>query len=204
MTIPPALTLKTVLDASYRPQWWFNFLTTEPLTFATLSGHSGSVADLITTMFDPTLTFDDLAWIREAWTGKLFVKGIQNVEDAVRAADHGVDGIVVSSHGGRQLDRAPVPLHVLPQTGPPGLRRRDHPGLRDHVGRRHRRGPRGRGGLHDGRPRLPLRPHGRRPARGGAGHRHPPRRDMRRTLALLGTPTLADLSSDSVRLRPSS
>jgi L-lactate dehydrogenase (cytochrome) len=115
MTIPPALTLKTVLDASYRPQWWFNFLTTEPLTFATLSGHSGSVADLITTMFDPTLTFEDLAWIREAWNGKLFVKGIQTPADAVRAANYGVDGIVVSSHGGRQLDRAPVPLHALPQ-----------------------------------------------------------------------------------------
>ncbi|WP_127125830.1 alpha-hydroxy acid oxidase [Georgenia sp. SYP-B2076] len=115
MTIPPALTVKTVLDASYRPEWWFNFLTTEPLTFASLSGHSGSVADLITKMFDPTLTFDDLAWIREAWTGKLFVKGIQTVGDAARAADRGVDGIVVSNHGGRQLDRAPVPLHVLPE-----------------------------------------------------------------------------------------
>jgi L-lactate dehydrogenase (cytochrome) len=115
MTIPPALTLKTVLDASYRPEWWFNFLTTEPLTFATLSGHSGSVAELITKMFDPTITFEDLAWIREAWKGKLFVKGIQSVGDAVRAADQGVDGVVVSNHGGRQLDRAPVPLRVVPE-----------------------------------------------------------------------------------------
>ena len=115
MTIPPALTLKTVLDASYRPEWWFNFLTTEPLTFATLSGHTGSVAELITSMFDPTITFEDLAWIREAWKGKLFVKGVQSAGDAARAADHGVDGVVVSNHGGRQLDRAPVPLRVVPE-----------------------------------------------------------------------------------------
>lgn len=114
MSIPPALTLKTVLDASYRPEWWFNFLTTEPLKFATLSGHTGSIADLITTMFDPTLTFDDLAWLRQAWKGRLFVKGIQTVEDAVRVADQGADGIVVSNHGGRQLDRAPAPLRLVP------------------------------------------------------------------------------------------
>ncbi|QGU08797.1 L-lactate dehydrogenase [cytochrome] (plasmid) [Corynebacterium occultum] len=114
MTIPPSLTLKTVLDASYRPEWWFNFLTTEPLKFATLSGHTGSIADLVTTMFDPTLTFDDLAWLRQAWKGRLFVKGIQSVDDARRVADCGVDGIVVSNHGGRQLDRAPVPLRLVP------------------------------------------------------------------------------------------
>lgn len=114
MTIPPALTWRTVLDASYRPEWWFNLLTTEPLKFATLSGHSGSVAELITTMFDPTLTFADLVWLREEWKGKLLVKGIQTAEDAVRAADHGADGVVVSSHGGRQLDRGPVPLREVP------------------------------------------------------------------------------------------
>ena len=115
MTIPPALTLKTVLDASYRPEWWFNFLTHEPLTFASLSRYTGTVADLINSMFDPTLTFDDLDWLRETWKGKLVVKGIQTVEDARRVVDHGADGIVVSNHGGRQLDRAPVPFHLLPE-----------------------------------------------------------------------------------------
>ncbi|VXC50764.1 alpha-hydroxy acid oxidase [Arthrobacter sp. 8AJ] len=115
MTIPPALTLKTVLDASYRPAWWFNFLTHEPLTFASLSRYTGTVADLINSMFDPTLTFGDLDWLRETWKGKLVVKGIQTVEDARRVVDHGADGIILSNHGGRQLDRAPIPFHLLPE-----------------------------------------------------------------------------------------
>ncbi|WP_396125320.1 alpha-hydroxy-acid oxidizing protein [Arthrobacter sp. CJ23] len=115
MTIPPALTIKTVLDASYRPAWWFNFLTHEPLTFASLSRYTGTVADLINSMFDPTLTFDDLDWLRETWKGKLVVKGIQTVDDARKVVDHGADGIVLSNHGGRQLDRAPIPFHLLPE-----------------------------------------------------------------------------------------
>lgn len=115
MTIPPALTLKTVLDASYRPAWWFNFLTHEPLSFASLNRYSGTVADLINSMFDPTLTFDDLEWLRRTWKGNLVVKGIQTLEDARKAVDYGADGIVVSNHGGRQLDRAPIPLHLLPE-----------------------------------------------------------------------------------------
>ncbi|MET3921966.1 alpha-hydroxy acid oxidase [Arthrobacter sp. UYEF20] len=115
MTIPPALTIRTVLDASYRPAWWFNFLTHEPLTFASLSRYTGTVADLINSMFDPTLTFDDLDWLRETWKGKLVVKGIQTVDDARKVVDHGADGIILSNHGGRQLDRAPIPFHLLPE-----------------------------------------------------------------------------------------
>jgi L-lactate dehydrogenase (cytochrome) len=115
MTIPPALTFKTVLDASYRPAWWFNFLTHEPLSFASLSRYTGTVADLINSMFDPTLTFEDLDWLRETWQGKLVVKGIQTVDDARRVVDHGADGVVLSNHGGRQLDRAPIPFHLLPE-----------------------------------------------------------------------------------------
>ncbi|WP_247827307.1 alpha-hydroxy acid oxidase [Arthrobacter antioxidans] len=115
MTIPPALTLKTVVDASYRPAWWFNFLTHEPLSFASLSRYSGTVADLINSMFDPTLTFEDLDWLRSVWKGNLVVKGIQTLDDAKKAVDHGADGIILSNHGGRQLDRAPVPLHLLPR-----------------------------------------------------------------------------------------
>jgi L-lactate dehydrogenase (cytochrome) len=114
MTIPPTLTPRTVLDALRRPRWWIDLLTTEPLAFASLDRWSGSVAELIDAMFDPTVTYDDLAWIKEQWPGKLVVKGIQSVEDALRAADLGVDGIVLSNHGGRQLDRAPVPFHLLP------------------------------------------------------------------------------------------
>ncbi len=115
MTIPPTLTPRTVLDAMPRPAWWWNFLTTEPLAFASLDAWSGTVADLLDTMFDPTVTFDDLAWIRDQWPGKVSVKGVQSVADARRLADLGVDAVVLSNHGGRQLDRAPVPFHLLPQ-----------------------------------------------------------------------------------------
>ncbi|WP_309071239.1 alpha-hydroxy acid oxidase [Arthrobacter sp.] len=115
MTIPPALTVKTVIDASYRPAWWFNFLTHEPLAFASLNRYSGTVADLINSMFDPTLTFDDLDWLRQVWKGNLVVKGIQTLDDARKVVDHGADGIVLSNHGGRQLDRAPIPLRLLPE-----------------------------------------------------------------------------------------
>lgn len=114
MSIPPALTLGTIVDAIPRPEWWINFLTTEPLAFANMSGWSGTVAELIDTMFDPTVTFDDLRWIREMWKGALVVKGVQSLDDAVALVEHGVDGIVLSNHGGRQLDRAPVPFHLLP------------------------------------------------------------------------------------------
>ena len=113
-TIPPQLTVGTVIDALPRPAWWFNFLTTEPLAFASLSRWSGTVADLLDTMFDPTVTYEDLAWIRSQWPGKLIVKGVQSLDDARRLAAAGVDAITLSSHGGRQLDRAPVPLQLLP------------------------------------------------------------------------------------------
>jgi L-lactate dehydrogenase (cytochrome) len=115
MAIPPALTSKTLMNAVRRPAWWINFLTTEPLAFASLNHWSGTVADLIETMFDPTVTFEDLAWIKDQWPGKLVVKGVQNVTDARKLAGMGVDGIVLSNHGGRQLDRAPIPFHLLPE-----------------------------------------------------------------------------------------
>ncbi len=114
MSIPPALTLRTIANALPRPQWWIDFLTTEPLAFASLDRWSGTVAELLDTMFDPTVTFDDLAWIKTQWPGKLVVKGIQTLPDARAVADVGVDGIVLSNHGGRQLDRAPIPFHLLP------------------------------------------------------------------------------------------
>jgi L-lactate dehydrogenase (cytochrome) len=92
MTIPPTLTPRTVVNAIPRPAWWINFLTTEPLAFASLDSWSGTVADLLDTMFDPTVTYDDLR----------------------KVADVGVDAVLLSNHGGRQLDRAPVPFHLLP------------------------------------------------------------------------------------------
>ena len=115
MTIPPTLTPRTVANAIPRPAWWFNFLTTEPLSFASLGSWSGTVAELLDTMFDPSVTYEDLGWIRDQWTGKVSVKGVQTVDDARRLAAAGVDAIVLSNHGGRQLDRAPVPFHLLPR-----------------------------------------------------------------------------------------
>ncbi len=115
MTIPPRISARTVANAIPRPAWWINFLTTEPLAFASLDSWSGTVAELLDTMFDPTVTYEDLAWIREQWPGKVSVKGVQNVADARCLADAGVDAIVLSNHGGRQLDRAPVPFHLLPE-----------------------------------------------------------------------------------------
>ena len=114
MTIPPTLTPRTVINAIPRPGWWFNFLTTEPLTFASLESWGGTVAELLDTMFDPTVGYQDLPWLREQWKGHLVVKGVQSVDDARKIAAEGADAIVVSNHGGRQLDRAPVPFHLLP------------------------------------------------------------------------------------------
>lgn len=114
MAIPPALTLRTVLDTLPRPAWWFNLFTTEPLAFASLDRWPGTVGQYMDTMFDPSVTLDDLTWVRGQWPGKFVVKGIQTLEDARRVVDVGVDGIVLSNHGGRQLDRAPVPFHLLP------------------------------------------------------------------------------------------
>ena len=113
-SIPPQLGIGTVLDALPRPWWWFDLLTTEPLTFASLSSWSGTVAEMLDTMFDPTIDFDDLVWIRDQWPGKVVVKGVQTLADAKRLASLGVDAITLSNHGGRQLDRAPVPFHLLP------------------------------------------------------------------------------------------
>ncbi|WP_175935835.1 alpha-hydroxy acid oxidase [Corynebacterium sp. Marseille-P4321] len=114
MTIPPKLSLKTVVDASYRPEWWFNFLTTDSLKFASLSDSATDLPSLINGMFDPNLSLEDLEWIRSIWPGKLFVKGVLTPDDALRMLDAGADGLVVSNHGGRQLDKAPTSLRALP------------------------------------------------------------------------------------------
>lgn len=114
-SIPPQLSLGTVVNALPRPWWWIDFLTTEPLAFASLDRWSGTVGELLDSMFDPTVTFEDLAWIRDQWPGKVVVKGVQNLDDAKKLATLGVDGITLSNHGGRQLDRAPIPFHLLPE-----------------------------------------------------------------------------------------
>ncbi|MEY8566077.1 alpha-hydroxy acid oxidase [Corynebacterium sp.] len=114
-SIPPQLTAKTVLDAIPRPWWWYDFLTTPPLEFASLSSTGGTVGELLDSAMDPTINYRDLEVIRDMWPGTISVKGVQTVEDAVTLAELGVDSIVLSNHGGRQLDRAPVPFQLLPE-----------------------------------------------------------------------------------------
>ncbi|MFS0795171.1 alpha-hydroxy-acid oxidizing protein [Microbacterium sp. 1P10AE] len=113
-SIPPQLTLGTIVNAIPRPWWWYDFLTTPKLEFASLSTTGGTVGELLNAAMDPTISYDDLDIIRGMWPGKLVVKGVQNVADAARLVDLGVDGIVLSNHGGRQLDRAPIPFRLLP------------------------------------------------------------------------------------------
>lgn len=115
LTIPPQLTARTIADMAVHPRWWLNLLTTEPLSFATLTSTEGTVADLIGRVFDPGITIADLDWLRSVWSGRLVVKGIQTVDDAVLVADHGADAVILSTHGGRQLERAPVPFEILPR-----------------------------------------------------------------------------------------
>lgn len=114
-SIPPALSARTVLDGARHPSWWLNFLTTEPLRFASLDRWDGTVADMMNALFDPTMTLRDLEWVRSTWRGPLIVKGIQRVDDARAVLGAGADAIVLSNHGGRQLDRAPVPVRLLPE-----------------------------------------------------------------------------------------
>jgi L-lactate dehydrogenase (cytochrome) len=113
LTIPPTLSARTVSEAARHPRWWFDLLTTEPLEFASLTRSDGTVADLVARMFDPSTTMADLAWLRSVWPGSLVVKGVLDVADARAVVDAGADAVVVSNHGGRQLDRAPVPLEAL-------------------------------------------------------------------------------------------
>ena len=88
--------------------------TTESIRFSTFDAFDGTVAELLDSMFDPTVDFDDLVWIKNWWPGQVVVKCLQTLDDARRCVDLGVDGVLLSSHGGRQLDRAPVPSELLP------------------------------------------------------------------------------------------
>jgi len=114
LTIPPSLTLQTFLDMSRFPYWWVNKLTTPPVEFASLRDFPGTSADVAALLFDPGLNYEDLAWLRRKWPHKLLVKGVLNPADAERVVGMGADGVVVSNHGGRQLDRTPATLHMLP------------------------------------------------------------------------------------------
>ena len=114
LTVPPKLTLRTLSDMARHPRWWFDLLTTEPLEFASLTSFDGTVAEMVDQMFFPGADLETLEWVKAQWDGPVIVKGIQTVSDARRIIATGVDGLVVSNHGGRQLDNAPTPLEVLP------------------------------------------------------------------------------------------
>jgi len=114
-SIPPQITAGTVLDAIPRPWWWYDFLTTPKLEFASLKSTGGTVGELLDNAMDPTISDEDLKVIRSMWPGKIVIKGVQTVEDSKRLIDLGVDGVLLSNHGGRQLDRAPVPFRLLPE-----------------------------------------------------------------------------------------
>ena len=173
-TLPPQIGLGTILDGIRHPGWTWRFIRSEPIVFSNVLGRSASdgttpvaLADFINTQFDPGFTWRDVAWLRDAWQGSLVIKGIQTVADARIAADHGCDAIVLSNHGGRQLDGAPPALDLVAPVADavgrphrPDLRRRRAPR------RRHRQGAGpGRRRLH-GRPRLSLRFGRRRRSRG--------------------------------------
>lgn len=115
LTIPPSLTVKTLLDMGRHPSWWMNLLTTEPLEFASFRNSQGTVAELIGRAFDPSLNWSDIDWLREHWDGPLVIKGIQSVEDAEACVERGADAVIVSNHGGRQLDKAPTTFELLPR-----------------------------------------------------------------------------------------
>lgn len=120
-TMPPRVTVANAFDTLRRFGWLRDVLLGPRPTFGNLAGRLAepepfvTIAAHIARQFDASMTWSDLEWIREAWGGPLALKGILTVDDARRAADHGVNGIVVSNHGGRQLDGAPATLEVLPE-----------------------------------------------------------------------------------------
>lgn len=119
-TLPPTLGLNTIVDGILHPSWTWDFVRNDPITFANISGHGGAdtgtavtLSDFISDQFDPALSWNDIDWFRQHWNGHIIIKGIQSVDDAVRAQGAGVDAIALSNHGGRQLDGSPAPLELL-------------------------------------------------------------------------------------------
>ena len=201
-TIPPALSLRTVANAAVHPRWWVDLLTTEPLEFASLRSWGGTVAELVDRVFEPGATVADVRDLRETWPGALVVKGILSADDARAVVDAGADAVVVSNHGGRQLDRSPPPLEQLPAIVRAVGDRADV--YLD-------------GGILDGADVVAAVAFGARACLLGraylyglmaGGERGVQRvadivaRDVARTLQLLGVPSIAELTPDRVRLRP--
>ena len=120
-SLPPKVGLGTIIDGALHPRWTWDFLRSEPIQFANVKGSSivgdGStpvtLSDYINSQFDPALSWDDVEWFRENWSGLVMIKGVQTVEDAKIAAAMGLDGVILSNHGGRQRDYAPSPIDLV-------------------------------------------------------------------------------------------
>jgi L-lactate dehydrogenase (cytochrome) len=121
LAVPPEIKIRNVLDIMSKPRWAFGMLRAKRKTFGNLAGYARSGTDVkslsswIATQFDPTLSWKDVEWIRSLWPGKLILKGVLDVDDARLAAKTGASALVVSNHGGRQLDGAPSSISVLPK-----------------------------------------------------------------------------------------
>ncbi len=121
LTAPPKPTLANIINLMTKPRWCLGMAGTRRRTFGNLVGHVKGVSDMnslaawTNEQFDPRLSWADIAWVKEKWGGKLILKGIQDVEDARLAVQSGADAIVVSNHGGRQLDGAPSSISALPE-----------------------------------------------------------------------------------------
>jgi L-lactate dehydrogenase (cytochrome) len=118
--LPPAIGPRTFLDGLLHPQWTWAFLRSDPIRFANVEGHQVGgaagpvvISEYISTQFDPALSWADLEWLQDEWNGPVVVKGVQRVEDAVRAADLGAAGVALSNHGGRQLDGSPAAFSLV-------------------------------------------------------------------------------------------
>ena len=120
MTVPPQIRIKNIIDMATKPEWVFSILKGKSKTFGNLAGHVKGMDDVTSLaqwtnhQFDPALNWKDVDWIKKIWPGKLIIKGILDVEDAKTAVKLGADAIVVSNHGGRQLDGAPSSISALP------------------------------------------------------------------------------------------
>jgi L-lactate dehydrogenase (cytochrome) len=121
LSIPPRLTLRNAIDIATKPAWALRVLLGKRRTFGNLAGRMsasdnlGTLSEWIASQFDPAVTWREVDWIRSLWPGKLIIKGILDAEDAATAAAIGIDAMVVSNHGGRQLDGAPSTISVLPE-----------------------------------------------------------------------------------------